>query len=244
MKELPDRSIDLFLCDLPYGCLSAKGCPWDVKIDINKFWKEIKRLRKNTNSATIMFCTEKFGFELFNSNPNEFRYALIWNKGRGTSFMGVNKMPMRSHECIYIFAPDSPYYKLIKEYKPDAPSRQRHQKQRYSKQYGTINSDNDTPANYRCPLTVLEFKKSEAGRHPTEKRIELYKWLLKRYCPDGGTVLDPTAGSFNSCLASAQLGLTAIGIEKDDKFYNQAEVRFGLRSPDGNEIVAPNNGDY
>jgi site-specific DNA-methyltransferase (adenine-specific) len=265
MKTLPDRSVDLFLTDLPYGCLSLgsgkktverykkagfqginnmmKGCPWDVKIDLVKFWEQIKRLRKNDSVPTLMFCTERFGNELFNSNPSEFRYALIWSKGRGTSFLTVNKMPMRSHECIYIFAPKCPFYKLIKEHKPGAPGRFRKANTQYCPQFDLKVGQFDlvTPAEQRCPISVLDFKNSSDGLHPTAKRVDLYKWLVSRYCPDGGTVLDPTAGSFNSCLAAAQLGMTAIGIEKDDTFYKQAEVRFGLRSPDEETIAAPVN---
>ena len=164
MKTLPDRSVDLFLTDLPYGCLSPgssrktletykkegfpginnmKGCPWDVKIDLVKFWEQIKRLRKNDSVATIMFCTERFGIELFNSNPTEFRYALIWSKGQGTSFLTVNKMPMRSHECIYIFAPKCPYYKLIKEVKLNAPERFRKAKPSYNRLMNIMGGIND-----------------------------------------------------------------------------------------------------
>ena len=218
-----------------------EGCPRDVKIDLVKFWEQIKRLRKNDKVATIMFCTERFGFDLFKSNPSEFRYALIWSKGYGTSFMTVNKMPMRSHECIYIFAPKCPYYNLIKVVKPGAPARFRKGSTSYSRQYDSPTGQLDiaTPAGLRCPLSVLEFKKSFSGIHPTAKGVDLYKWLISRYCPDGGLVLDPTAGSFNSCLAAAELGWQAIGIEKDDEFYKQAEIRFGLRSPDAEEIAAP-----
>ena len=112
MENLPAKSIDLFLCDLPYGCLikgggnqgTAAGCPWDKKLDLEKFWKQVKRLARNPHTPVLMFCTVKFGNELINSNPSWFRYELVWNKERGTNFLQANVMPMRSHEMVYVFS--------------------------------------------------------------------------------------------------------------------------------------------
>jgi site-specific DNA-methyltransferase (adenine-specific) len=122
MKELPEKSVDLIICDLPYGCLNGKGmteaqketncankfqtifsCAWDVKIDLKAFWEQVRRIRKNEHTPTIHFCTTKFGYELIQSNEAEFRYDLVWDKQRGVSFLTANKMPMRSHEMIYAF---------------------------------------------------------------------------------------------------------------------------------------------
>jgi len=205
LKKLPARSVDCFICDLPYGQLNIGrkptgkyydrkqivGCDWDVKLDLASLWVEIKRLCKNDDTPVLMFCNTKFGFELYNSNPDWFRYDLVWNKGRGVSFLLANKMPMKSHEMIYVFSKKGSYYKRVD--------------------------------GMRCPLSVLNFigKNSKNG-HPTEKSVELYTWLLERYCRPGGRVLDPTAGSFNSIIAAKQLGLHGIGIEKDNTFFNKA----------------------
>jgi site-specific DNA-methyltransferase (adenine-specific) len=105
MKTIPDKSIDLILCDLPYGCLSggdAKGkgierlrasgsCTWDVKIDLEPFWKEVRRIRRTDNTPCIHFCTTRFGYDLIKSNEKEFRYDLVWDKQRGVSFLSANK---------------------------------------------------------------------------------------------------------------------------------------------------------
>ena len=124
MKTLPDKSIDLFVCDLPYGCLSAardkvpcneadeRGvrriintpCAWDIPIDLTQFWVQVKRLCKNDHTPVLMFCTAKFGYELIKSNEAWFRYDLVWDKGCGVGFLLANKMPMRSHELIYVFS--------------------------------------------------------------------------------------------------------------------------------------------
>jgi len=209
MKEIPDKSVDLIICDLPYGCLAAQkgatpfgrnvkgpsnsGCSWDVKIDLEEFWKQVKRIRRSDHSPTIHFVTTKFGYEVIQSNPDEFRYELVWDKQRGVSFLSANKMPMRSHEMIYVFSKAGAYYE-----RKDG----------------------------RCALSVIQHKTSFVrGAHPTEKPSELYKFLIERYCPAGGTVLDPTFGSGNSVFTAFALGRNAIGIEKDEAFFKKAEER-------------------
>ena len=132
MKTLPNKSIDCFVCDLPYGCLTAqtyKGVidksgsdlgktygekiTWDIKINLDLFWTQIKRLAKNDHTPVLMFCTTKFGAELIASNPDWFRYDLVWAKSNGVGFLSANKMPLRSHEMIYIFSKKGAYYKRI-----------------------------------------------------------------------------------------------------------------------------------
>lgn len=217
MKLIPDKSVDLIICDLPYGCLSSANgkqdpnvapsagrkivsqpCAWDVKIDLPSFWEQVKRIRKNPNSPCLHFTTTKFGFELGASNPAEFRYDLVWDKQRGVSFLSANKMPMRSHEMIYVFSKAGAYYNR---------------------------KDIEGDSGKRCALSIIQTQiTSGKGRHPTEKPVELYKFLLERYCPAGGTVLDPTFGSGNSGKAAKELRLKYIGIEKDEAFFKKAKA--------------------
>jgi site-specific DNA-methyltransferase (adenine-specific) len=236
MKSLPDKSIDLFICDLPYGQLASKQggklnpdkygqgrvnfatetCDWDVKIDLGKFWEQVERLCKNDNTPVLHFCNTKFGVDLINSKPNWFRYDIVWNKGAGVSFLLANLQPMKSHEMIYVFSKKGAYYKRIDEIKP-----------------GATEWVCDHSGEKRCPLSVINFSKSsKRNGHPTEKPVDMYKWLISRYCPEGGTVCDPTAGSFNSIQAAKDLGLNAIGMEKDDKFYKKAAEKFGINIPE------------
>jgi site-specific DNA-methyltransferase (adenine-specific) len=246
LKDISDKSIDCFICDLPYGCLhpvrkrepekwydsqgQAPGCSWDVKIDLDALWKEIKRLCKDDHTPVIMFCNTKFGFHLYNSNPSWFRYDLVWNKERGVSFLAANKRPMTSHEMIYIFSKKGAFYKRI-DVKTDKAEWDRDRDKETNKistqyntvRFGTTGVQVGGKDGMRCPLSVLEFKSSTASsKHPTEKPVELYKWLLSRYCPEAGTVLDPTFGSGNSGKAAVELGLNYIGIEKDEGFFNKA----------------------
>jgi site-specific DNA-methyltransferase (adenine-specific) len=208
MKDISSNSIDLVLCDLPFGCLGPEkagggvpregtegafgGCEWDVKIDLEAFWTEVKRIRRNDHSPCIHFTTTRYGFDLYNSNPKEFRYDLVWTKPTAVGFLLANKMPMRSHEMLYVFSKKGAAYERI-----DVS--------------GCLKS-----------WIHCSTKKTKGG-HPTTKPVELYTLLIERYCPPGGTVLDPTFGSCNSGKAARDLGRNYIGIEKDKGFYDKAK---------------------
>lgn len=249
MKELPDKSVDLIICDLPYGCLAQEkrsipnpanrtrkecpptereACAWDVKIDLKAFWEQVRRIRKNEHTPTIHFCTTKFGFELHASNPEEFRYDLVWDKQRGVSFLSANKMPMRSHEMIYVFSKAGAFYER-KDIEGDFPSwvGSHSSSAVYKlKKPDTEGYKKDMGKGKRCALSVItNIKTTKANAHPTEKPCALYKWLIERYCPLGGTVLDPTFGSGNSVFTAYALGRNGIGIEKDENFFKKSACR-------------------
>jgi len=238
MKGLPDRSIDLFLCDLPYGCLTQQkgvnnnknskspcnaGCSWDIKIDLEEFWKQVKRLCKNDKTPVIMFCNARFGFDLYNSNPAWFRYDLIWSKGRGVGFLNTNNQPLRSHENIYVFSKKGAnYYRkdIEGDFKRVGGGSDKKAKLGI---YGLIKGDeNRNNEGRRCVKSVIEVSNTIAkGQHPTAKPIDLYKFLIERYSKEGDTILDPTFGSGHSGLASIDLNRKYIGIEKDEKFFTK-----------------------
>ena len=249
MKDISSNSIDLIICDLPYGCLTApratKGpgwrkveeetgekaplkritvetCAWDIKIDLEAFWKEVKRIRKNEHSPTIHFCTTKFGYDLIKSNEKEFRYDLVWTKTNAVGFLSANKMPMRSHEMMYVFSKAGAYYerKDISGNFPAGGGGARENAQFIVADCPT----HTTEAGRRCVKSYVEVanKKTKCG-HPTAKPIELYKWLIERYCPPNGTVLDPTFGSCNSGVAARELNRNYIGIEMSKVFFDKAK---------------------
>jgi site-specific DNA-methyltransferase (adenine-specific) len=243
MKDISSNSIDLVICDLPFGCLTpcgvstkqpdkypagtkSGGCAWDIKIDLEKFWKEVKRIRKNDHSPCIHFCTTKYGFDLWESNKKEFRYDLVWDKQRGVSFLSANRMPMRSHEMVYVFSKAGAYYNRVdisgdfKEWVRDRETDRTNKSRQYSVRRGTNDRGGDGT---RCVKSVIQNPtSSRKGGHPTEKPIDLYKFLIERYCPEGGTVLDPTFGSCNSGKACNELGRNYIGIEMNKEFYDKA----------------------
>ena len=249
MKTFPDKSIDLIICDLPFGCLVGGGgkekmkrtddniknfkmgscmlnCSWDIKIDLEVFWKEVKRIRKNEHTPTIQFCTTKYGFDLYNSNPKEFRYDLVWDKQRGVSFLTANKMPMRSHEMMYVFSKAGAYYNRIDN---DDVTKKAQSENITKPRSANIYANNKltrslgAPEGKRCVLSVIQQKKVGTFKdgHPTEKPIELYKFLIERYSKPGDTVLDPTFGSMNSGLAAIELGRKYIGIEMNKGFFDK-----------------------
>jgi len=254
LKDISSNSVDLVICDLPFGCLTTPratigagwrkvkeeggipelirenkdGCSWDIKINLEEFWSEIKRIRRDDHTPTIHFTTTKYGFDLYNSNPKEFRYDLVWDKGRGVSFLSANKMPMRSHEMIYVFSKAGANYNRIDiegDFKAVGGGRDKIDS--INNQYGFIKKKNETDnEGKRCVLSVIQNKTSSTkGGHPTEKPLELYKFLIQRYSKEGDTVLDPTFGSGNSGLAARELKRKYIGIEKNKEFFDKFNVK-------------------
>jgi site-specific DNA-methyltransferase (adenine-specific) len=254
MKTLPDKSVDCFLTDLPYGQLSTaarseeskikynrgrgvgsgEGCPWDIAIDLTKFWEQVERLMKTDETPILMFCNTRFGITLINSKPSWFRYDLVWNKMCGVSFLQASKAPMKAHEMVYVFAKRRARYTRIDEVCDKPAYSTSSMKKRGFRHYGfTNNVDWDPPAGTagegkRCSLSVIHCPNAKGPHvpHPTTKPLPLLVWLLRRYCPPGGTVLDPTAGSFNSVRAAVSLGMRGIGIEMDPVFFKKAHDSF------------------
>jgi site-specific DNA-methyltransferase (adenine-specific) len=227
MKDLSNNSIDLFICDLPYGCITSKTCEWDIKIDLEKFWIEIKRLSRNDKTPVLMFCDAKFGVDLIMSNRSWFRYDLVWNKNRGTSFLLANKMPMKSHEMIYVFCKKSCNYNRIDQFVESKEAyTNNHKSIRKSKCYadGLIQNPVKQTDGKRCPLSVININAKQTDNHPTAKPIDLYDWLIKRYSNEGDMILDPTAGSFNSGRSALGLNRNYIGMEMNDEFYDNNKI--------------------
>lgn len=257
MKSIPDNSVDLIICDLPYGCLTTGdtkkklmradrpdqpnnreggtmvGCDWDIKINLDLFWKQVKRIRKDDHTPCIHFCSTKFGYDLIKSNEKEFRYDMVWNKLYSVGFLSANKKPMSAHEMIYIFSKKGSNYNRIDiegDYKNWLCGK--NSKRGGNHADANLPKTNITGGNgVRCPTSVIECKGARSNqkgekkehKHPTEKPIELYKWLIERYSKEGDTVLDPTFGSGNSGHACKDLKRNYIGIEMNKGFFDKAE---------------------
>jgi site-specific DNA-methyltransferase (adenine-specific) len=253
MKDISDNSIDLIICDLPFGCLTGgggeekrkrkeklqradnpdkpnnrkqggviAGCAWDVKIDLDAFWKEVKRIRKDDHSPCIHFCNTKFGYDLIKSNEKEFRQDLVWNKMRGVSFLSSNQRPMHSHEMIYIFSKKGAKYNRIDIAGEPYTHKKSNSK---TKVYNTENTLTENTGS-RCVLSVInESSFAKKDQHPTEKPKALYEWLISRYSNPGDMILDPTFGSCNSGEVSRELGRNYIGIEMNEEYYQKAVER-------------------
>ena len=198
MKNIPDKSIDMILCDLPYG---ATVCKWDNVIPFEPLWEQYNRVIKD-NGAILLFSSQPFTTDLINSNRKMFRYDWIWSKNRGTGFFNAKKMPLKSHEIISVF------YKSIPVYNPQMRIGFKAYKCKQGKGSGAFYADSKgeivTQSNGdRYPLTVLQYN-SENGKnvHPTQKPVALLEYLIKTYTNEGETVLDNCmgSGSTGGCL--------------------------------------------
>lgn len=219
MKDIPDGSVDMILCDLPYG---TTACKWDTVIPFESLWEQYKRIIK-TNGAIVLTANQPFTSFLIQSNINEFRYCWIWDKVRGSNFATVKIRPFNSHEDIVIF------YKRQPTYNPQMtagkPYTQKQGRVGESKQTGLYRQNVITVNDgERYPTTVLKFSK-ESGCHPTQKPVALMEYLIKTYTNEGETVLDNCMGSGTTGVACVNTNRRFIGIEMDENYFNIAKNR-------------------
>lgn len=233
MPTLKSHSIDLILADLPYANKNTHN-EWDILIPFEPLWKNYKRLLKE-HGAIILFGQGIFSAQLIMSNPTMYRYSLIWNKIRTTGFLNAHRMPLRQHEDILVFYKHLPTYnpQMVKGKKPSHSRgkkwEQKGKTQDNGKIYGKYQHDYDTPStktNLKYPTSILEFPNKVQGNvHPTQKPIELLKYLIKTYTNEGMTVLDNTMGSGSTGVAAKLLNRNFIGIEKEKKYFDIAKER-------------------
>lgn len=215
MKDIPDKSIDMILCDLPYGTTRNK---WDSIIDLNELWVMYERIIKD-NGVIVLFSQMPFTAELVHSNLKLFRYEWIWQKDNGTGFLNAKKMPLKINENILVFYKKLPTYnpQMRTGFKPYKCKQGRH-----STNYGAYEQGHITESNgERYPTDIIEFKK-DSGLHPTQKPVTLLEYLIKTYTNEGDTVLDNCMGSGSTGVACKKLNRNFIGIELDENYYKIA----------------------
>ena len=215
MKNIADKSIDMILCDLPYGTTQNK---WDTVISFDKLWTQYNRIIKD-NGVIILFSQMPFGANLIMSNPKMFRYEWIWEKKHATGHLNAQKMPMKAHENILVF------YKHLPTYNPQMregfqPYSQKSGKasSNYGEQVQVITNSDGT----RYPIDVIEFNRDKAGLHPTQKPVALLEYLIKTYTNEGDVVLDNCMGSGSTCVACVNTNRHYIGFEKEPKYFDIA----------------------
>lgn len=220
MKNIPDGSVDMILCDLPYG---TTACKWDSVIPFEPLWEQYKRIIKD-NGAICLFGSEPFSTLLRYSNLKIYRYDWVWSKNRGTGLFNAKKMPMKSHEVVSVF------YKKLPIYNPQMRLGFKAYKCKQGKQsgaFGTSNKEIVTENNgQRYPISVLEFN-STNGRnvHPTQKPVALLEYLVKTYTNEGDTVLDNCMGSGSTGVACVNTNRNFIGMELDKQYFEIAVQR-------------------
>ena len=213
MSKFPDKSIDMILCDLPYGTTQNK---WDSVIPLDKLWKEYERIIKN-NGVIALTSQGVFTAQLIISNPGLFKYKLAWVKSKATNFLNAKIQPLRKHEDVCVFYRNHIYKPT---YNPQMtvgePYNKGTRKNQLTGSYGEFRSTEVKSDGQRYPSDVIYFKTAESEGevfHPTQKPIELGQYLIKTYTNKGETVLDNTSGSGSFLIAAALEGRKFIGIE-------------------------------
>jgi len=220
MKEIPDGSVDMILCDLPYG---TTACKWDTVIPFEPLWAQYKRVIKK-NGAIVLFGSQPFTSALVMSNPKDFRYSMVWDKKGTTGFQTAKIMPLRRHEDVVVFYQSKPTYN------PAMETRGAPRKKGGSKVdngcYGELRSA-ESFNNVYYPTSVIEISNaSKKGLvHPTQKPVALMEYLIRTYTQEGETVLDNCMGSGTTGVACVNTNRNFIGIEKDEKYFEIARVR-------------------
>lgn len=222
MNEIPDGSIDMILCDLPYGTTRNK---WDSTIQLDKLWDQYNRIIK-TNGVICLFAQTPFDKILGASNIKMLKYEWIWEKDNGTGFLNAKKMPLKIHENILVFYKKPPCYnpQMRTGFKPYKCTQGRH-----SSNYGDYKQGHITESNgERYPIDVIKFGR-ECGLHPTQKPVALLEYLIKTYTNEGDLILDNCAGSGSTCIAAINTNRKFIGMEMDEHYFEVAENRIQER---------------
>lgn len=221
MSKIPDKSIDMILCDLPYAQTSNH---WDSIIPFDKLWEQYNRVIKE-NGAIVLTAKGKFLFELVNSNFEDYRYEWVWNKRKGSNFAHVKKMPLNVHEYVVVF------YKKLPTYNPQMTEGKPYTQKRKQESVKGI-ADNlgryTTVSNgLRYPKTIIEVDDIAQKDiiHPTQKPVSLFEYLIKTYTNSGETVLDNCIGSGTTAIACINTNRNFIGFEKDVTYYKLANNR-------------------
>ena len=228
MADIPDKSVDMILCDLPYGTTRNK---WDTVIPFKSLWEQYERVIKD-NGAIVLTASQPFTTALINSNIKLFKYCWYWEKDKGTGFAISGKQPLRKIEEICVFYKKQPNYdsqgeKLDKPYKHTLPIKK--------SDSSVISSDNLNPDGSRKYVwythkkkhNLLYFSRDNAnkGLHPTQKPVALFEYLIKTYTNEGETVLDNCIGSGTTAIAAINTGRNYIGYELDPDYQSIAEER-------------------
>lgn len=221
MRGLPANSVDLILCDLPYG---ATACKWDSVIPFTPLWEQYLRIAK-PNAAIVLHAAQPFTSALIMSQPSLFKYEWIWEKGNATGFLNAKKQPLRAHESVAVF------YRLQPTYNPQMTHG--HERKTTKRQpansecYGDGNALTTYDSTSRYPRSVqrISSDKQKTALHPTQKPLPLAEYLINTYSNPGDLVLDNCMGSGTTGVACMSTGRRFIGIEMDEKYFDVASGR-------------------
>lgn len=217
MKMIPDKSIDMILCDLPYGTTNNA---WDSVIDLPTLWEQYERIIKD-NGAIVLTCSQPFTTALNASNPKLFRYEWIWIKNNSTGFQLANKRPLKKHENISVF------YKKQPTYNPQGliPYGKKNRRGKVGDNWSELSSNEYTQQWTNYPTQLLEFPYDKDKFHPTQKPLGLFEYLIRTYTNEGDIVLDNCVGSGTTAVAASRTNRKFIGFELETKYIQIANQR-------------------
>lgn len=232
MQRIPDRSVDCIICDLPYEVLNKgnKNAQWDRIIPFEPLWEQYIRVTKE-NAAIVLFAQGMFTAKLMMSQPKLWRYNLIWDKVRATGFLNANRMPLRYHEDLCVF------YKKLPTYHPqmeDLNGREPNHPQGHGNHneknscYGNVGRINPTYEDKKHPRSIIRFKAvhcNEDQFHPTQKPIDLIRYLIRTYTDEGQLVLDNCMGSATTAVSCILENRHFIGFETNKEYFDKSQVR-------------------
>jgi len=222
MKEIPDKSIDMILCDLPYGTTQNK---WDVIISFDKLWEQYSRIIKD-NGVVALTSQGLFTAKTMLSNEKLFKYKIVWEKSKSTNFLNAKKQPLRKHEDICIFYKKQPIYNP--QMKKGEPYDKGIRKNQQTGSYGNFNQAHIKSDGKRYPTDVIYFKTSESeGKviHPTQKPVALFEYLIKTYTNECDLVLDNCGGSGTTAIACINTKRDYIIHELEKQYFDVINKR-------------------
>ena len=246
MKSIPDNSVDMVLCDPPYG---TTACKWDIPLPLKQLWEQYDRITKK-NAAILLFSAQPFTTDLICSNRKNFRYEIIWQKTQAQGFLNANKMPLRAHENILVFYKNLPTYNPIKtSVNRKDIGRVRKPNLLRSQQYGieSMMKTKWVETGLRYPTDVIKFsnwngtlfgKNVSHIKHATAKPVDLLEYLIKSYSNPGDTILDNCMGSGSTGVACVNTNRHFIGIELDDNYFSIAKDRIEAAQKEVQNVIA------
>ncbi len=212
MPKIADKSIDMVLCDLPYG---TTACKWDTIIPFEPLWEQYKRIIKD-NGAIVLTASQPFTSALIMSNLKMFKYNWVWNKRISGNPLLAKYQPLKIHEDICVFS------KAKHNYYPEMRKGKMRIKGGGKSKLLNMKMSKSTNDNY-YPVSIIEYSNAKRGVHPTQKPVALFEYLIKTYTNEGDLVLDNCSGSGTTGVACKNLNRNCILIEKDEEYYKIAE---------------------
>lgn len=224
MAEIPDGSVDMVLCDLPYG---TTACKWDSVIPFEPLWLQYRRVCKK-NAAIVLTASQPFTSALVMSNPDWFRHEWVWIKNAGSNFANTVREPMKEHEQVLVFSAGGWTYNKQMQGRTGGGAARVKTPVKFNaasdnyRQFDRV--ETKTMPEMRVPSSWQKFNR-ERGLHPTQKPVALMEYLIRTYSNEGDTVLDNTMGSGTTGVACVNTSRHFIGIERDPDYFRIAETR-------------------